>query len=105
MLMHEDSRARLLCKPHRHMHLEALSVLFGLIYQVSIEAERHSIAVKIGHIKKIIRFSFLAGTVQHGGPARTLPRGPLQHSAGVSRRDDNVAVGGVCQGNSGYIKM
>lgn len=38
--------------PHHHMHLEVVLILFDLIYQVSIEAERHSIAVKIGHIKK-----------------------------------------------------
>lgn len=55
--MHEDSRAHVCCvnRTITNRHLEALSV--------SIEAERHIIAVKIGHIKKCICFSFLGGTV------------------------------------------
>lgn len=47
---------------HHHMQLEVVSILFDQIPSC-IATARHSIAVKIGHFKKCICFSFLAGTV------------------------------------------
>lgn len=86
------------CKGAQYTYLNILT------YQNSIKTESNNAPPILKNESAFPSYQ-ARHSLPHEGPTRSLPRGPLQNSTGVSRQDDIVMVGGACQGNSGYIKI